>query len=128
VTDARRASAVPAVVSRYRQRVSGPLLDRFDLVVEVERLDVAELSEEPPDSTAEVRRRVAGAHKRLRDGTPPLAPAAERLLTGALQASLLTARGVERVKGVATTICALADDETVGEEHVAEAMSLRAEW
>jgi magnesium chelatase family protein len=118
----------PAVVSRYRQRVSGPLLDRFDLVVEVERLDVAELSEEPPDSTAEVRRRVAGAHKRLGDGIPPVAPAAERLLTEALRVSLLTARGVERVKGVATTICALADDETVGEEHVAEAMSLRAEW
>jgi predicted ATPase with chaperone activity len=41
---------------------------------------------------------------------------------------LLTARGADRVRRVATTICALADDETVTEEHVAEAIALRSDW
>lgn len=118
----------PASVSRYRQRVSGPLLDRFDLVVEVDRLDVSEITSQAPDRTAEVRRRVAGAHKRLGDGAPPLAPAADMLLTDALRSGFLTARGVERVRGVAITISALADDDTVTADHVAEAIGLRADW
>jgi magnesium chelatase family protein len=118
----------PAVVSRYRQRVSGPLLDRFDLVVKVDRLDASYAAGPEVDPTSEVRRRVAGAHKRLADGHAELAPAAEQLLVAALANSLLTARGVARVRRVATTICALADQDTVNEEHMAEAMGLRAEW
>jgi magnesium chelatase family protein len=119
---------LPGVVSRYRQRVSGPLLDRFDLVVKVDRLEAAHVGEPAPDPTSEVRRRVAGAHKRLADGGPEITRDAEQLLVGALRSSLLTARGVVRVRRVAATISALADHETVGEEHVAEAMGLRAEW
>jgi magnesium chelatase family protein len=119
---------LPGVVSRYRQRVSGPLLDRFDLVVKVDRLEAAHVGEPEPDPTSEVRRRVAGAHKRLADGGPEITRDAEQLLVGALRSSLLTARGVVRVRRVAATISALTDHETVGEEHVAEAMGLRAEW
>lgn len=118
----------PAVVARYRQRVSGPLLDRFDLVVKVDRLDASHASGPEPDGTAEIRRRVLGAHKRLADGEPEVSPEARDLLVAALRNSLLTARGLDRVRRVATTICALGDDETVLEEHVAEAMGLRAEW
>lgn len=118
----------PAVVSRYRQRVSGPLLDRFDLVVKVDRLEAAHVGGPGSDPTSEVRRRVAGAHKRLADEGAEVAPEAEQLLVAALRNNLLTARGVVRVRRVATTIAALADHETVGEEHVAEAMGLRAEW
>jgi magnesium chelatase family protein len=118
----------PAVVSRYRQRVSGPLLDRFDLVVKVDRLEASHASGPDPDPTSEVRRRVTGAHERLADGQPELTAGAEQLLVGALRNSLLTARGVDRVRRVATTICALADDDRVSEEHVAEAMGLRVDW
>lgn len=118
----------PAVVARYRQRVSGPLLDRFDLVVKVDRLEAEHASGPEPDSTAEVRRRVAGAHKRLADGEPELSAEANGLLVAALRNSLLTARGVDRVRRVATTVCALADGDVVTEEHVAEAMGLRADW
>ncbi|HEX6300740.1 MAG TPA: YifB family Mg chelatase-like AAA ATPase [Acidimicrobiia bacterium] len=118
----------PAVVSRYRQRVSGPLLDRFDLVVKVDRLEPARASESGPDPTSEVRRRVTGAHTRLADGHPEVTADADRLLVTALQNSLLTARGVDRVRRVATTICALADDDKVSGEHVAEAMGLRMDW
>jgi len=118
----------PAVVARYRQRVSGPLLDRFDLVVNVDRLEADDATGPEPDSSAEVRRRVAGAHKRLADGTPGLTEDANALLVAALRNSLLTARGVDRVRRVATTICALADADRVAEEHVAEAMGLRVDW
>lgn len=117
-----------ATVARYRQRVSGPLLDRFDLVVKVDRLDAAEAADSDPDPTAEVRRRVTGAHKRLADGRPSLTSPADDLLTSALKASLLTARGVDKVRRVAATLCALADEDAVTEEHVAEAIGLRAEW
>jgi magnesium chelatase family protein len=116
----------PAAVARYRQRVSGPLLDRFDLVVKVDRLEVTDGPD--PDSSAEVRRRIAGAHKRLADGPPDLTSPANELLVSALRNSLLTARGTERVRRVAMTICALADEEAVSEDHVAEAMGLRADW
>ena len=118
----------PAVVARYRQRVSGPLLDRFDLVVSVGRLPADDATGPDPDSSAEVRRRVAGAHERLADGTPELDEGATALLFAALRDSLLTARGVDRVRRVATTICALAGGDRVAEEHVAEAMGLRVDW
>jgi magnesium chelatase family protein len=104
------------------------LLDRFDLVVKVDRLDAGHLTGPEPDPTSEVRRRVAGAHKRLADGPPEVTAGAEQLLVVALRNSLLTARGVDRVRRVATTICALADDDSVAGDHVAEAMGLRAEW
>lgn len=118
----------PAAVSRYRQRVSGPLLDRFDLVVKVDRLEAGSATGPDPDATEEVRRRVIAAHKRLSDGDPELSAGASELLVAALRTSLLTARGVDRVRRVAMTISSLAADDVVGEEHVAEAMGLRAEW
>lgn len=118
----------PAVVSRYRQRVSGPLLDRFDLVVKVDRLEAADADGPDPDPTSKVRGRVAEAHERLADRSPPLTASANDLLTVALANSLLTARGVDRVRRVAMTICALAEEEETSGDHVAEAMGLRADW
>jgi magnesium chelatase family protein len=118
----------PAAVTRYRQRVSGPLLDRFDLVVKVDRLELPAQEEAGPPSTAEVRGRVASGRLRLTDEPPVVVAEARRLLDSALSNGLLTARGVDRVRRVATTICALADDSHVLEEHVAEAMGLRADW
>ena len=118
----------PAVVSRYRQRVSGPLLDRFDLVVKVDRLEASDVSGPDPDSTSAVRERVAAAHTRLVEDFPALSGQAETLLATALDSSLLTGRGVDRVRRVAASICALAGDGLVTEEHVAEAIGLRGEW
>jgi predicted ATPase with chaperone activity len=53
---------------------------------------------------------------------------ADELLFTALRNSLLTARGVDRVRRVAITICALADEDRVSAEHVAEGMGLRTVW
>ena len=116
----------PAAVARYRQRLSGPLLDRFDMVVKVDRLDHVAL-DETVDSTEAVRARVAAGVSRLSGATELSLPAAE-LLRVALVNGSLTARGVDRVRRVATTIAALASAEDVTEEHVAEAMGLRGEW
>lgn len=115
------------MVARYRQRVSGPLLDRFDLVVKVDRLTARGL-QEPVESTEEVLRRVVIASEVLAKGEGQLTGAAKDILTAALKNGFLTARGVEKVRRVGRTISALAEMETVEEDHIAEAMALRASW
>jgi len=117
----------PAAIARYRQRVSGPLLDRFDLVVKVDRLTAPALNQ-PVESTDDVRRRVVAAAEILCQGPRGLGDPARDLLTSALRNGFLTARGVDRVRRVARTISALAGEETVTEDHVAEAIALRASW
>ena len=118
----------PSVLSRYRLRVSGPLLDRLDLVVEVGRLDAAETEGPAPESSRVVRERVAAAvefrsRRQSRFGAPAL-----EMVKSALSAALVTARGAARVRRVAQTIADLALSECVEEEHVAEALALRGEW
>lgn len=129
--------------ARYAKRLSGPLLDRFDLRVGVQRTGVDDLVHvgggEP---TAVVRRRVERARARalLRGGVlnaavPPallddvarLAPAAQARLRDELERNRLTGRGYHRVRRVARTIADLADDEhhVVGEEHVELALRFR---
>lgn len=116
-----------AAVARYRRRVSGPLMDRFDMVVKVDRLEVAS-NPIPEESSAELRSRVDGAVARLTEAPPAMSAAALRMLDVTLANGLLTARGVDRVRAVATTIAALSTAESVVEDHVAEAMAMRGEW
>lgn len=118
----------PSVLSRYRLRVSGPLLDRLDLVVEVGRLDAAEVEGPAPESSKLVGARVAAAVHFRQDRPLRSSAGALGLLRGALAAGLVTARGAARVRRVARTIADLALDEVVVEEHVAEALALRGEW
>ncbi|HXV72902.1 MAG TPA: YifB family Mg chelatase-like AAA ATPase [Acidimicrobiia bacterium] len=117
----------PAAIARYRQRVSGPLLDRFDLVVKVDRLTARALGE-PVESTEEVRRRVVAASALLAQRQGQLTELARGHLTTALKNGYLTARGVDKIRLVAGTISALAEMETIDEDHIAEAMALRASW
>ena len=128
----------PAATARYRRRFSGPLLDRFDLQVAVPRLDPADLAGPEGEPSAAVRERVAAARRRqARRGTlnrslsrPDLdalgweGPAVA-LLRAAADRLALTARGWDRVRRVARTLADLAGGEMVGEEQVAEALSLR---
>jgi magnesium chelatase family protein len=134
----------PSARARYARRLSGPLVDRFDLRVEVGRADVAELlSGESGESTAEVARRVtqaravAGARDvpanaqlpawRL-DDVAALDRAATRLVERTLRAGRLTGRGLGGVRRVARTIADLGGhDGTLGVEHVSAALALRAE-
>ncbi|HXH56691.1 YifB family Mg chelatase-like AAA ATPase [Iamia sp.] len=135
-----------AARARYRRRLSGPVLDRFDLRVEVHRPDpTALLSTEPGEATPAVAERVAraravAAHRGVAtnaavpgerlDAVAPLTPGARRMLESALRQGRLTARGLARVRRVARTIADLDGqdgDAPLGAEPVALAMTLRSE-
>ena len=125
-------SCTRASRARYQRRISAPLLDRFDLVVPMDRPTADDLlSETPGESSASVSARVAAARARAdaraaghRD--PPLAPDAVNLLEKKLRGGLLSARGLQKVKRVARTVADLEGQEVVSHPHVSEAISLRA--
>jgi magnesium chelatase family protein len=108
--------------------MSGPLLDRFDLMVKVDRLGSDAARGPAPESSSEIRERVVRAVAALDDDPPDVDKEARSLLMTALDAGLLTARGVDRVRRVAVTIAALDGSERAAEDHVAEAMALRSDW
>ena len=129
----------PAILGRYRSRISGPLLDRFDLIVRVGRVEAAEYSGPEGESSAMVAARVARARTAQRERgqinrhlTPSTdvseSDAARRLVATAVGNAVLTARGGDRVRRVARTIADLAEAGQVSEEHMAEAIGLRGEW
>jgi magnesium chelatase family protein len=129
---------------RYNRRLSGPLLDRFDLRVVVSRPDVAHLLGGPPgESTEVVAARVAAARERARrrgvgcnaelpagvlDDVAPLTDTATAMLEHRLRVGALSGRGLHRVRRVARTIADLAGaGDVVDEDHVCLALGLRAD-
>ena len=129
----------PDQVARYRARVSGPLLDRIDLHVEVPRVRGDEDSGSA-ESSAAVRERVAAArtaqiaraqkpNQRLSVGELrtycALAPSGQRLLARAMEKLHLSARARDRVLRVARTIADLAQSDRIADEHVAEGIGFR---
>lgn len=128
-------------VERYRARLSGPLLDRIDLQVEVPRLRRDELeSDAVGEDSATVRARVVGAavcqHERQRKSNALLNPqeverwcrpdtAGRELLHRAIDTLGLSARAYYRVLKVARTIADLAGSDGVAGKHVAEAIGYR---
>jgi magnesium chelatase family protein len=138
-------SRAPRCAADYQSKVSGPLLDRIDLHVEVDPVRAADLALPPPaEGSEEVAARVERARQiqtaRLegvpartnaeldgdlleRHATPD--DAGRRLLLQAAEAMRLSARGYTRILRVARTIADLTGAETVGRIHVAEALSYR---
>ncbi|HEY7628426.1 MAG TPA: YifB family Mg chelatase-like AAA ATPase [Ilumatobacteraceae bacterium] len=128
---------------RYLRRLSGPLLDRFDLRVGVARPGVDDLLQSGGgETTAEVAGRVARARAAAMqqrgmlnseipashlDALAPLHPAARLLLRNELERDRLTGRGYHRIRRVARTLADLDGDPEapVAEQHVAMAMQLR---
>jgi magnesium chelatase family protein len=141
--DACRCSE--AARTRYERRLSGPLLDRFDLRVVVSRPEVSELlGDRAPQPSAVVAARVAAARRRAAernarcnaeltqeqlDQVARLTPDARRLVEHRLRSGRLSARGLVRVQRVARTVADLAaeDDGVVDERAVAAALELRAD-
>jgi magnesium chelatase family protein len=85
----------------------------------------AELGAATAEGSAAVRERVLAARARLAEQVPERTPAAEGLLSRAVDRLPLSARGRARVARVAATIAALAGADTVEAEHVAEALGYR---
>ena len=132
-------------MARYLARVSGPLLDRIDLHVEVSPVDYESLAASgPAESSAEVYRRVAAARARqqaryagtgiycnaqltaaLQREFCQLTPAADRLLRMAFERMSLSARAWGRVLKVSRTIADLDGDVTIDVPHVSEAIQYR---
>ncbi|MDX1515455.1 MAG: YifB family Mg chelatase-like AAA ATPase [Woeseiaceae bacterium] len=129
-------------VARYRGKISGPLLDRIDLHVEVARppTDIFHATGSSEESSDSVRARVIAAverqlargglvnarldGERLRE-TCALGPAGRRLLDAAAEKFALSVRAYQRVLRVARTIADLGASERIAATHVAEALSLR---
>lgn len=129
-------------IQRYRGRVSGPLLDRIDLHVQVQRLEPSELRSGAPlgeDSTT-VRARVVAAREvqLARSGKPNaqllpteldahchLDPDDQHLLETAVEQLQLSARSMHRILRVARTVADLAGQEQIATAHLAEAIGYR---
>ncbi|MCX7564083.1 YifB family Mg chelatase-like AAA ATPase [Xanthomonadaceae bacterium XH05] len=129
-------------VARYRSRISGPLLDRIDIQIEVPRVPAADLRPDGPrgESSATVRARVhaARAHQMQRAGVPNAAlpqSLTERdctltsndraLLERAIDKLHLSARASQRILRVARTIADLAGSDAIATAHLAEAIGYR---
>lgn len=133
-------------VRRYRQKISGPLLDRIDIHVEVPSVGYEKLRHrKPAEPSASIRERVNKARRIQQERyqgsgihcnsrlTPGLMDRycrpdreGEQLLRAAFQTLGLTARSYDRVLKVARTIADLAGSEQVGAEHIAEAVQFRS--
>jgi magnesium chelatase family protein len=138
-----RCACPPDRVTRYRGRISGPLLDRIDLTVEVAAPAAEALSLAGPaaDAGAQALREsiaVASERQRSRQRVPnaqldapgiarhcAATPDAQALLSRALSTMSLSARGYHRIAKVARTIADLAGDDAVDVAHVAEAIGFR---
>ena len=143
--DPRRACrCTPQQVAKYRGRLSGPLLDRIDLVVDVQPVTFSDLTGAPSgEPSAAVRRRVLAArerqlhrpgragrlnanlHGRAFERLCAIDEAARRLLERSAERLHLSARGFHRVLKVARTIADLAGVVSIAPEHLAEALQYR---
>jgi magnesium chelatase family protein len=126
-TKIRHCKCSDGDVARYRARISGPLLDRLDLYVDVPSVDVGELrAPEACERSATVRERVIRARQRRAFGHPlPLTAEAEALLLKASRRMALSARGITRCVGVARTIAALGAADRTESDAVSEALQYR---
>jgi magnesium chelatase family protein len=142
----RECLCTPRQISRYLTKISGPLLDRIDLQVEVAALSTPEIaSVESGEPSAPIRVRVEAARQLQRERFRragircnaemgerhmrrfcELDPPSRQMLTAAIDRLGLSARGHDRILKVSRTIADLAGEERIHSAHVAEAVQYRA--
>lgn len=137
----------PGIVQKYLSKISGPLLDRIDLHVEVPPVNFNELaSSRSAEKSGTIRQRVTGARniqvkrfeqvpnifcnaqmspQMVRD-LCPISEAGQDLLKGAMEKLGLSARAYDRILKVSRTIADLANTESIGVNHLAEAIHYRS--
>ena len=141
----RECSCTPSAIERYRQRISGPLLDRIDLHVEARPVEYDALAAKTGgEPSADIRTPVAAVramqaqryqglgftcNAQLPSGMLrrycPLAPAAEKLLRGAFERMGYSARAYDRILRVARTIADINGVEQIGAAELMEALQYR---
>nr|HET6903929.1 YifB family Mg chelatase-like AAA ATPase [Ktedonobacteraceae bacterium] len=141
----KECSCSSTAIARYQKRISGPLLDRIDIHVEVPRVDYEKLADKRNVEKSEtIRQRVQAARTRQLDrfkGTPTTCntemgptevrdfcqtdPSGEKLLKAAMQQLHLSARAYHRVLKLARTIADLAGSDMIAANHIAEAIQYR---
>ena len=142
----RQCTCTPTQVNRYRSRISGPLLDRIDIQVEVSNVDYEDLSStENSETSAEIKKRVNKTRKlqleRYKDYNIysnsqldagmlkkfcPLGEEENAILRAAFDNLGLSARAHSRILKVARTIADLEGSENIKSEHIAEAIQSRS--
>ncbi len=142
----KSCSCTPNQITRYLGRISGPLLDRIDIHVELSPVEFRDLASNlPQEGSAQIRQRVCRARAVQQERyqgtgitcnaqlTPALLqthcvlqPEARTLLQRAFDTMGLSARGYDRILKVARTIADLDGSETVSRSHVAEALQYRS--
>ena len=136
-----RAGCSPLQVQRYRERISGPLLDRIDLHVEVPAIKYEHLADQTPaESSAAIRARVVAARniQQRRAGKPnarltprqikaycQLDAEGTEMLKLATSELNLSARAYDRVLKVARTTADLDGSESIQPQHLMEAVQYR---
>ena len=146
----RECTCKPKDIKSYLSKISGPLLDRIDIQIEVPPVSYNEISTKAPaETSAEIRKRVSEAREYARErfaqtgetNPPknnstmtsrqirkfcPLDERAEVLMKKSFDAMGLSARGYDRILRVARTVADLAKSEIIKAEHLAEAIQLRS--
>ena len=143
----KKCRCTPQVIERYRQRLSGPVLDRIDVKLHVDAVDIKALTEKEKsqnETSAQIRKRVIKARQRQLkryQGTPyltnseliskdvrrllKLTNGANQLLTQAATNLALSARSYFKIIKVAQTIADLAGEEVIQREFISEALQYR---
>ncbi len=142
----KRCTCLPGQVNKYMGRISGPLMDRIDIQVEILPVEIDELTARPTgESSAEIRRRVIAAREiqqrrfaaekdvhcnaqmnsRLMAQYCNISLPAEAILKKAIIKYDMSARAYDRILKVARTIADLDSSETIEPRHIAEAVGYR---
>jgi magnesium chelatase family protein len=137
----------PNQIRKYKNKISGPLMDRIDIHIEVPALKVSELTEMPDgaESSQKIKERVVKARNLQRERFKNskiyanaqmsvkdikkycvLDDSAKSVLKNAIEKLCLSARAYDRILKVARTIADLQDSENIKTAHVAEAIQYRA--